>query len=266
MHIGKSIRMERIFNRTTNRTIVVPLDHGVSVGPIDGLVDMRHTVNQVAEGGADAVLMHKGLVRCGHREGGRDVGLIVHLSGSTGISPIPNSKTLCASVEDAIKHGADGISVHVNLGDMNEREMLGDLGRVSAIAAEWGMPLLAMMYARGPEVKDPYDGKVVAHCARVAVELGADVVKVPYTGDMDSFAHVVEACCVPVVIAGGPKLDSTRSLLQIVHDSIRAGGAGLSIGRNIFQHERPRELVKALRGLVHEDWDVEQALETVGEA
>ncbi len=265
MHIGKKIRIERIFNRLTGRTIIVPLDHGVSVGPIEGLVDMRETVNSIAEGGADAVLMHKGLVRCGHREGGKDVGLIVHLSSSTSMSPKPNAKTLTASVEDAIKHGADGVSVHVNLGDESEREMLADLGRVAAMASDWGIPLLAMMYARGPHITNEYDPDVVAHCARVAVELGADVVKVPYTGDMDSFSHVVDASCVPVVIAGGPKMNSTRDFIQMVHDSVRAGGAGLSVGRNIFQHKRTPQLIKALRGVVHEDWDVEQAIEIVGE-
>lgn len=265
MHIGKKVRMERLFNRATGRTVIVPLDHGVSVGPIEGIVDMRETVNQIAEGGADAVLMHKGLVRCGHRESGRDVGLIIHLSASTSLSPVPNTKTLVATVEDAIKHGADGVSVHVNLGDERERDMLSDLGRVASIAAEWGMPLLAMMYARGPRIRNEYDADVVAHCARVAVELGADVVKVAYTGDMESFTKVVSACCVPVVIAGGPKMESTRDFLQMVHDAVRAGAAGLSVGRNIFQHDRTAVLVRALRGLVHEDWDVEQAISVVGE-
>ncbi|GFM37757.1 2-amino-3,7-dideoxy-D-threo-hept-6-ulosonate synthase [Desulfovibrio psychrotolerans] len=265
MHIGKKIRIERIFNRLTGRTIIVPLDHGVTVGPIEGLVDMRETVNSIAEGGVDAVLMHKGLVRCGHREGGKDVGLIVHLSSSTSMSPTPNAKSLTSSVEDAIKHGADGVSVHVNLGDETERDMLADLGRVAAVAADWGMPLLAMMYARGPKIQNQFDPTVVAHCARVAVELGADIVKVPYTGDMDSFSRVVDSTCVPVVIAGGPKMDSTRDFIQMVHDSVRAGGAGLSVGRNIFQHKRTPQLVKALRGVVHEDWDVEQAIAIVGE-
>ena len=75
MHMGKSIRLERIFNRNTERTIIVPLDHGTTVGPIDGLVDTRVTVDKVAEGGANAVLMHKGLARCGHRRHDRDIGL-----------------------------------------------------------------------------------------------------------------------------------------------------------------------------------------------
>ena len=151
--------------------------------------------------------------------------------------------------------------MHVNLGDKTERHMLEDFGRISSSAAEWGMPLLAMVYARGPKVKNEYDPEVIKHCARVGVELGADVVKVPYTGDIESFARVVEACCIPVVIAGGPKLNNVRDLLEMVFDSTQAGGAGLSIGRNIFQHPKPALILQALHGIVHGNWEVDQALE-----
>lgn len=261
MLIGKAVRLERIFNRNNNRTIIVPMDHGVTVGPIDGLIDMRETINQVAEGGANAVLMHKGLVRCSHRKRGRDVGLIIHLSASTTISPFPNAKTLVGTVEDALKLGADGVSLHINLGDETERHMLEDFGRVTSTATEWGVPVLAMVYARGPKVKNEYDPETVAHCARVGLELGADVVKVPYTGDVETFAKVCDACCVPVVIAGGPKLSDVRDLVTMAHDSVQAGGSGLSIGRNIFQYAQPSRLVQALHGVVHLNWEIEQAME-----
>lgn len=260
MHLGKAIRMERIMNRNNGRTIVVPLDHGVTVGPIYGLVDLRETVNLVAEGGANAMLMHKGIPRCSHRAGGKDIGLIIHLSASTALSPFPNAKTIVGTVTDAIKLGADAVSVHVNLGDETEPQMLADLGRLCSEANEWGMPVLAMMYARGPKITNEYDPGVVSHCARVGVELGADIVKVNYTGDIESFSRVVDGCCVPVVIAGGPKLESERDLVQMVHDSIRAGGAGLSVGRNIFQHQSPARIVAALHKVVHEDWDVDAAM------
>lgn len=260
MELGKAIRMERILNRETGRTIVVPLDHGVSVGPIPGLVDMKDTVTRIVEGGANAVLMHKGLVRCGHRSRGKDIGLIVHLSASTSLSPFPNAKTLVATVEEALKMGADAVSAHVNLGDETESQMLKDLGQIAATASSWGMPFLVMVYGRGPKVKNEFDPAVVAHCARVGMELGADLVKVPYTGDPESFARVVEGCCVPVVIAGGPKMDSSESFLRMVSESVRAGGAGLSVGRNIFQAEDSMLLLKALTKIVHEDGRVEEAL------
>lgn len=146
--IGKMIRLERILNRETGRTVIVPMDHGVTVGPIEGLIDMKTTVNSVAMGGANAIVMHKGLVSTGHRRRGRDVGLIIHLSGSTSLSPFPNAKTLVCSVEEAIKLGADAVSIHVNIGDGTEREMLADFGQVSREARDWGMPLLAMVYPR----------------------------------------------------------------------------------------------------------------------
>lgn len=265
MYLGKKIRLERIINRSNGRTIIVPMDHGVTIGAVEGLVDMREAVNDMSRGGADAVLMHKGLVRCGHRNAGSDIGLIIHLSASTAMSPTGNTKTLVGTVEEALKHGADCVSVHVNLGDPHERLMLADLGRVAEACDNWGIPLLAMMYARGPQISDPYAKDVVAHCTRVGVELGADIVKVPYSGSVDSFADVVAACCVPVVIAGGEFMNSTRQILQMVHDSVMAGGAGISVGRNVFQHPNRVALVKALRAIVHEDATVEQAVRMVEE-
>lgn len=263
MTIGKSIRLERIVNRDTGRTIIVPLDHGVSVGPIEGIADMREAVTNIVSGGANAVLMHKGVVRCGHRARGRDVGLIIHLSASTDLSPFPNAKTLVCTVEEAIKLGADAVSVHVNLGDETEARMLDALGQVTAVAASWSVPVLAMMYGRGPKIKNSFDPDVVAHCARVGNELGADIVKVPYTGDPDSFARVVAGCCVPVVIAGGPKIDSRRSLLEMIADSVAAGGAGLSVGRNIFQDPDPARLLAAVTAIVHEGMGVDAAMEAL---
>ena len=94
MYLGKKVRLERIINRKNGRTIIVPMDHGVTVGVMSGLIDMRETVNDMANGGADAVLMHKGLIGYGHRQSGKDVGLIMHLSASTDLSPTKNTKVL----------------------------------------------------------------------------------------------------------------------------------------------------------------------------
>ncbi len=265
MHIGKTIRTERIVNRDTGRTILVPLDHGVTVGPIEGIVDMRDTVTNIVEGGANAVLMHKGVVPCGHRARGRDIGLIVHLSASTALSPFPGAKTLVCTVEEAVQLGADAVSLHLNLGDASERDMLADMGEVTRQAGRWGIPVLAMVYGRGPKIDDEFDPGVVAHCARVGMELGADIVKVPYTGDPESFAKVVAAARIPVVIAGGPKTPTTKDFLRMVDESVQAGGAGLSVGRNIFQHKNPGSLLQALGKIVHDRWSVEQAMEGLQE-
>ena len=258
--LGKDVRLERIINRQTSKAILVPMDHGVSAGPIPGLIDLRETVDAVANGGANGVIMHKGMVGGGHRKHGRDVGLIIHLSASTDLSVLPNTKTLVCSVEEAIKVGADGVSIHVNIGDEQERFMLKDLGDVSRTCAAWGMPLLAMVYARGPKVKDQYSVDVVKHAARVGAELGADLVKVPYTGSVDSFCDVVAGCHVPVLIAGGPKMDSDRDILEMTRGAIQAGGAGVSIGRNVFQAKDPGAMVRAMSAIVHEGKAVDGAL------
>ncbi|HQB62209.1 MAG TPA: fructose-bisphosphate aldolase, partial [Spirochaetota bacterium] len=100
INIGKSIRMERIMNRETGKTVIVPMDHGVSVGPIEGLIDMAKTVDMIADGGANAVLGHIGLPKYGHRRSGKDIGLILHLSASTSLSPYPNKKVLVNTVEN----------------------------------------------------------------------------------------------------------------------------------------------------------------------
>ena len=256
---GKNIRMERIIDRRTGNAVIVPMDHGISIGPINGIIDMKSTVNDVSEGGATAVLMQKGLIPYGHRTGGHDVGLILHLSASTNIGSTSDAKVLVATVEEAIKLGADAVSIHVNLGAESEPQMLSDLGKVSRDCSEWGIPLLVMAYARGPGVRDQYDPDTVAHCARVATELGADLIKVSYTGDIDSFRNVVKGALAPVLIAGGPKMNSDMDILNMVHDSVEAGGKGVSIGRNIFKHKDPKAMTEAISGIVLKNMSVREA-------
>ena len=234
MKIGKQIRLERILNRNTGKTVIVPMDHGVTVGPIPGLIELGETINMVAEGGANAIIEHNGMVGTGHRRYGKDIGLIVHLSASTAVGPDPNCKVIVCSVEKAIKLGADAVSIHINLGAEDEPEMLRDFGLVSESCFEWGMPLLAMVYPRGEKVPDEHDPEAVKHAARLAGELGADIVKLPYTGSTETFAKVVEGSPIPVVIAGGSKQSEEETLrvieevchIEIAHRGCSARGHG----------------------------------------
>ena len=258
---GKHIRMERIIDRKSGNAVVVPMDHGISVGPINGLTDMKGTINNVVEGGATAVLMHKGIIARGHRAGGKDVGLILHMSASTDIGVTSNSKVLVATVEEGLKYGADAVSVHINVGAQSETQMLSDIGKVSESCMEWGMPLLIMAYPRGPSITDSFDPKAVAHAARVATELGADVVKCSFTGDFDSFSRVVEGALAPVLIAGGPKMDSDMEILEMVETSIAAGGHGVSMGRNVFQHSDVRKMMGAISDIVLHGFTAKEAFQ-----
>ena len=159
--IGKRVRIERIMDRDSGNTVIIPLDHGISVGPIKGLVDLPQMVNKVAKGGANAVLQQKGMVRHGHRGYGQDVGLIVHMSASTSLGPDPNNKVQVCQVEECLKMGADAVSVHINIGSETESDQLSILGCVSERCDFWGMPLVAMMYPRGKGIINPNDVEVV---------------------------------------------------------------------------------------------------------
>lgn len=150
--------------------------------------------------------------------------------------------------------------MHVNVGSEREPEMLLKLGTVAETCDEWGMPLIAMMYPRGEKIEDEHDPEVVKLAARAGAELGADIIKTNYTGDPDTFKEVVEGCPVPVVIAGGPKVETEEELLQMVKDSVEAGGAGVAIGRNIFQAESPENMTKAIAAIVHDEIEVDEAL------
>ncbi len=263
--IGKAIRMERIMDRNSGKTMIIPMDHGITMGPIKGLENMRDTIGKMVNGGANAIVLHKGIVKAGHRGRGKDVGLIMHLSGSTSMSPEPNTKVSVCTVEEAIKLGADAVSVHVNLGAEGDTRMLAFLGEVSNLCQNWGMPLLAMIYARGKKIANEFDVKVVKHAARVGAELGADIVKVNYTGSPESFREVVDGCPVPVVIAGGEKVETDDDLFRMVTGAMEAGAAGVSIGRNAFQHARPEEIVSAIGKLVHKVESPERLKEAGGE-
>ena len=239
-------------NRETGRTVIVPMDHGVTLGPIPGLTNMAKTVEMIVEGGANAILMHKGMVEAGHRGSGRDIGLIMHLTAGTVLSPDSNAKVQVCTVEEAVMMGADAVSVHVNLGAETDSQMLQDLGTISGQCRRWMMPLVAMIYTRGKKIDNEFNVKYVKHAARVGAELGADIVKVNYTGSVESFREVVEGCPVPVVIAGGEKTETDEQVLEMVAGALAAGASGVSIGRNAFQHKRPDRMVAAIGRMVHQ--------------
>ncbi len=261
MHEGKNRRLKRILKQDS-RTVIVPMDHGVTIGPVKGITNMQQIIDQLLEGEVDAVLVHKGIAK---RVDAGNAGLIVHLSGSTNLSPNSGNKVQVCTVQEAIRIGADAVSVHINVGAQDEDKMLSTLGKVADECDLYGMPLLAMMYARGPKIQSEHAPEVVAHAARLGAELGADIIKANYTGTIENFKTVVESCPVPVVIAGGAKCKTVQEILQVAHESVAAGGSGLSIGRNVFEHEKPSLMVKTLSAIVHNNATVEDALKILGE-
>ncbi|HET8793353.1 MAG TPA: fructose-bisphosphate aldolase, partial [Nitrososphaeraceae archaeon] len=149
-------------------------------------------------------------------------------------------------------------------GAKEEPEMLEILGMISDECDEWDVPLLAMMYPRGENIKNPYDPEIVGHVTRIGAEAGADIVKSVYTGDLDSFKSVIKCCPVPVVIAGGPKTKTDADILSMCSDAIKAGAKGVTFGRNIFQHSKPSLLVNALSELIIDERDYNEVIKNFG--
>lgn len=259
MNAGTTARINRI--STDGRFVMVPMDHGITLGAVDGLKDIESTIDAVTRGGADSVLTQKGIAPRVH-ENKNGKGFIVHLNASTTIGPDANDKRRTGSVEAAIRAGADAVSYHINVGSDHEPDQIADLAEVTETAARFGVPVIAMAYARGPGV-DEHDAESLGHAVRLAEEVGCDVVKTAYSGDAESFEHVVESTRLPVVIAGGDP-EGDKATLRAVRGAMDAGGAGVSMGRSIFQHEDPEAITRAVSGVVHEDLTVDEAIRQAG--
>ncbi|WP_415380767.1 2-amino-3,7-dideoxy-D-threo-hept-6-ulosonate synthase [Halosimplex sp. TS25] len=263
MTAGKDARLARI--GTGGRYLVVPMDHGITLGAVKGLVDLESTVDAITRGGADAVLTQRGVAGRVHPNK-NDAGYIVHLNGSTSIGPDESDKRMTGTVEDAIRAGADAVSFHINVGSEHEPDQITQLNEVTSQAERYGLPTLAMAYARGHDVRDD-DPELFAedlsHAVRLAEELGADVVKTAFSGTADTFERVVEATSLPVVIAGGSK-GTDRETLSMVRGAVDAGAAGVSMGRSIFQHDDPEAITRAVAAVLHDDASADEAAELAG--
>ena len=256
---GLSIRFRRICHHETGRFLIIPMDHGITVGAKGGLEDLGTRITDADRGGATAVVLHKGEAARYAAAAPVRAGLIIHISGSIDKAPDPNRKVLVSTVEEALRFGADCVSVHVNIGADTTAEMISDCGAVARACHEWSVPLLVMVYPRGPAIKDQFEPSLVAHCARAVEELGADIVKTNYTGDPDSFREVVRSLSVPVITAGGPPASSPLAPLEAAAGTIAAGGAGVACGRNVFGHRRPEAMTRAMAAVIFEGAPPEEA-------
>lgn len=247
----KERRMRRIFG-DDGKTLIVALDHALSMGTIPGLENPGGVIEQVLEGGADAIMTTYGVAsRFAAAIGG--AGLILRVDG--GVSTLSREKSglsLLYSARDALRLGADGVACMGFPGSQLEAQTLSSLANLVAQCREWALPVLAEMLPGGFE--DParwWTAGNIAFACRLGAELGADVIKTRYTGDPESFRRVVEATYVPIVVLGGVKTNAVEDLLYMVYGAMQAGAQGAVIGRNIYQHPEPKKVTAALAAIVH---------------
>ncbi|WP_374231112.1 2-amino-3,7-dideoxy-D-threo-hept-6-ulosonate synthase [Streptomyces sp. UNOC14_S4] len=246
---GKSLRLARLSRAADDRFLFVPLDHSVSDGPISTVAGLSALVEDIVEGGADGIVVHKGRARTIPPRLLTRCALVVHLSASTARAPDVDAKVLVGEVSEAVRLGADAVSVHVNVGSDTEAAQLADLGAVAAACDRWGMPLMAMVYPRGPRVSAPAAPELLAHAVNIAADLGADLVKTVLASPPERMAEVVASSPLPVVVAGGGGTDV--GLADFAAAALGTGCRGLAVGRRVFSSPSPRETVRELATIVH---------------
>ncbi|MFD0775162.1 2-amino-3,7-dideoxy-D-threo-hept-6-ulosonate synthase [Streptomonospora algeriensis] len=251
-HFARSLRLHRLHHHSPSGLMVTPLDHGISDGPVvPAGLSFDQLAGQLAAAGVDAAVVHKGRVRHIRPERFARMSLIIHLNASSRQAPDPDAKYLVTAVEDAVRLGADAVSIHVNLGSQDERQQIADLGRVADACERWNLPLMAMMYPRGPHIGDPRDPALVEHAVAIAVELGADLVKTVFPDSVPDMLRLTASCPVPLLAAGGPARADRSEVVEFVDTVLSGGAVGVAMGRNIVQSASPEQLAGTVAGLVH---------------
>ena len=248
------------------RGVWVPMDHAASSFPEHGLMDSDSAVDAAIEGGADAIVLHKGPLSY-HFDRTAWGRFVCHSSMSTiHGGPRSQDKVHVSGARESFSRGAIGISGQVNIGDPAEPEMIHRMSGITSEALEVELPVLGMFYPRGPNLRlDPTDSTMgVAHAARLAWELGCNVVKVPWTGTEESFRIVTSSVPIPVLVSGGEGGVEFSQILEIVEKSINAGGSGVCIGRNVFGAVDPAAHIRSLRAIVHDGKSAEHAAMLLG--
>jgi len=260
--LGKAVRLARLQNPASGRILTVAVDHAPSYGVLPGIEKICQVVDQVARAGPDAMVMMKGVAEhCFPPHVGR-VALILKCST---LSPYhPERDVRVSQVEEALRLGADAIAMALTVGSAEQALLLSDLGALIREAETAGLPVVVHSYPCGQLIPPDERTSVarVGYAARLAMELGVDIVKTFYTGSAETFAQVVEmAAPALVVAAGGPRLETDADVLRMAYDVVHAGAAGITFGRNIWQSANALQMSHALKHILHHGGSVEEALD-----
>jgi len=265
MDIAKRIRLNRIFSHPSQRLCSVAVDHfiGYQKGLPEGLVNLPDTLAKIVEGKPDAITMLKGLAKSAWEPFAGQVPLIIQAIAFTPDDAIIESLT---RPEEVLRLGADAIAVAIGVRGPNEGKFLRILAEMVEEADRIGLPVIAHIYPRdfSKGAAIVFDHDSILWAVRCGIECGADIIKVPFTGDIESFRQIVSTSPVPVVAAGGPRCESLQSALELMTKVVASGARGATIGRNIWCMANPARAVKAFRAVIHDQLSAREALEQSG--
>ena len=266
--VGKAMRLKRVID-PAGVSIICALDHGMTSPTfLEPLADIAARATETVAGGANVIMMSKGMIRVAERAYSPTTSLALLLSASGNPDGDRPEIVQIAEVEEALVLGADAVVLFTALGGETEPGMIDILSRVGRECAALGMPFIAeaefpTTYATVEELKQQYGFEYLRRNVRLCAELGADIVKTNWPGDAESFRKLVEASNgIPVVLAGGSRL-ADHELLTRMQEAVEAGAIGCSVGRNIFMHDSPEAITRALARVIRERWGADKAHEAL---
>jgi 2-amino-4,5-dihydroxy-6-oxo-7-(phosphooxy)heptanoate synthase len=254
---GRSLRLERLLKGGEKPLFFVPLDHTVTDGPFTDARRYDALLGTLADNGVDAIVVHKGRLGLLPRWVYAKLSVIVHISASTKYAADPNFKYQVGDGEECLRRGADAVSVHVNLGALTEDRQIRMMADAADSCDRAGLPLLAMLYPRGPGVENQPRLDTLRHAATLAVDLGADIVKLPLAGSVQDMKPVIDTCAIPVLAAGGAKT-SDNEFGGFIANAIKSGASGIAAGRNIFMAPDPAAKAREVRRILDASFASEQ--------
>jgi putative autoinducer-2 (AI-2) aldolase len=255
MDWGIKNRLARIIKPQTGRTVMLAVDHGYFLGPTKKLENVSRTIEPLMNY-ADALMLTRGILRTSV-DPETSIPIVLRVSGGSSIiGEDLSNEVITTSIEDAIRLNVSAIALSIFVGSEYESQTLESLAMLVNMGQEFGIPVLAVT-AVGKELSKR-DSRFLSLACRIAAEFGASFVKTYYC---EEFEKVVESCPVPIVIAGGPKLETELDAFEMAHDAINKGAVGVDMGRNIWQNNNPVAMLKAVRAVVHKNASPAEALE-----
>jgi len=247
----KSDRVDTLFHK--GKVLILAYDQGLEHGPTDFNllnIDPQYIMDVGLEGRFSAIAAQAGIAEKYHVDHYKDVPLIVKLNGKTKLSKEDPLSLQHTSVDYAEKLGAIAVGYTIYLGSNHEQQMLVEFGKICEEAHQKGLLAICWMYPRGSNIQEEESTETIAYGTRVAMELGADIIKIKYNGDQEGLRWIVKAAGkAKVVIAGGSK-KTDYEFMQMTREVIDAGAAGLAVGRNIWQHKNPLLMAKVLKEII----------------
>lgn len=252
MEWGMANRMAQLIQQD-GRCLFLPVDHGYFQGPTSKLENPRKTLEPILSY-ADAIFITRGVLRSSV-DPDKAKPIILRVSGGTSmVGKDLANEGLTTSMEEAIRLNVAAVGISIFVGSDYEKESLLNLAKLVDEGEKYGIPVMAVT-AVGKEL-EKRDARYLALASRIAAELGARVVKTYWC---QGFEKVTQGCPVPVVMAGGPRVETELEVFEFVHDGIQKGAVGVNLGRNVWQNAHPVAMIKALRAIIHENATPKQA-------